>query len=262
MAAAARWQDLSTRLISGAGMAAVGIGVIALGGLAFRVLAALVAAGIVWELARMLSRPAMPAAPVLGALAMGVVLALRVLPSGAVALVALPAMLGAAWLPTRRAAFAGFALAAVMASAGLAGFRDSQGVTWLVWLLLVVISTDIFGYLAGRAIGGPRFWPAVSPGKTWSGLIAGWAAAALIGGLFAIATESGAALAGVSMALAISAQAGDMAESALKRSAGVKDSSGLLPGHGGLFDRFDGVLGAALFALLLQVLGAVPEVTL
>jgi len=262
MAHSGRWQDLATRLVSGAAMALVGVAMIALGGLAFRLLAALVAALIVWELARMLAPAARAAAPGLALLACAIVVALRVMPGEAIALVALPAVLGAVVLPSGRVPFTGFALAAVLAAAGLAAFRDGYGMVWLIWLLVVVIATDICGYFAGRAIGGPRFWPAVSPSKTWSGTVAGWAAAAAIGLVFRTFTNAGVDLPWISVALAMSAQAGDLAESALKRRVGVKDSSALLPGHGGLFDRFDGLLGASLFMLVLQFFVAVPEVRL
>ena len=262
MAGGGRWQDLSSRLVSGAAMALVGVVIIALGGLAFRVLAATVAAVIVWELARMLAPAARGIAAIAAALALAIIVALRLLPGEAIVLVVLPAALGAAGLPAGRLAFAAFALAAVLAAAGLAGFRDDHGMVWLIWLLVVVIATDICGYFAGRAIGGPRFWPAVSPSKTWSGTVAGWLAAAAIGLVFRTFTNAGVDLPWISVALAMSAQAGDLAESALKRRAGVKDSSALLPGHGGLFDRFDGLLGASLFMLVLQFFVAVPEVRL
>ena len=99
--------------------------------------------------------------------------------------------------------------------------------------------------------GGPKFWPAVSPKKTWSGTAAGWVGAALVGLVFSINTGVGFQLVIVSIALAMASQMGDIAESALKRKMGVKDSSSLIPGHGGLMDRFDGMLGAALFLLVL-----------
>ena len=130
----------------------------------------------------------------------------------------------------------------------------------LVWLVLVVIATDVAGYFAGRFIGGPKFWPRVSPKKTWSGTLGGWFAAMLIGLVFLTFTNAGKDLPWISMLLSLASQMGDVAESAIKRRMGVKDSSSLLPGHGGLLDRFDGLLGAALFMLLVAQIVYVPEV--
>ena len=133
------------------------------------------------------------------------------------------------------------------------------GVGWLLWLVLVVIVTDVFGYFAGRFFGGPKFWPAISPKKTWSGTVAGWIGAALVGLMFSINVEGGVLLMVISIAVSMASQMGDIVESALKRKMGVKDSSDLIPGHGGLMDRFDGMLGASLFLLIIgQFIGFPP----
>jgi len=139
----------------------------------------------------------------------------------------------------------------MLAGFGLTQVRDDFGFGWLMWLVLVVVITDVVGYFAGRAIGGPKFWPKVSPKKTWSGTAAGWIGAAAVGFLFSINTGVGLQLVGVSVAMSMASQMGDMAESGMKRRLGVKDSSNLIPGHGGLLDRFDGMLGAALFLLII-----------
>ena len=126
-------------------------------------------------------------------------------------------------------------------------------------LVGIVVISDVAGYFAGRAFGGPKFWPKVSPKKTWSGTIAGWGGAAVVGGVFAMLTQAHVGLIGLSVAVSMASQLGDIAESAIKRRAGVKDSSNLIPGHGGLFDRFDGMLGAALFILIAgQIVGFPP----
>ena len=118
-----------------------------------------------------------------------------------------------------------------------------------------VIATDTGAYFVGRAIGGPRIAPRISPSKTWAGLFGGMAGAALwmvLASGMAGHAPSGpgeAALAGLAGAgLAVTAQAGDFFESWMKRRAGVKDSSKLIPGHGGVFDRMDGVLPVAIIA--------------
>jgi phosphatidate cytidylyltransferase len=140
-----------------------------------------------------------------------------------------------------------------VAGFSLIALRDDFGIIWMAWLLIVVIVTDVAGYFAGRILGGPKFWPAVSPKKTWSGTIAGWFGAALVGAVFAGLYGGGITVVGVSVAVAFASQLGDIAESAIKRHVGVKDSSNLIPGHGGLLDRFDGMLGAALLLIIVEL---------
>ena len=136
--------------------------------------------------------------------------------------------------------------------------REELGVAMFLWLVLVVMITDILGYFAGRLIGGPKFWPRVSPKKTWSGTVAGWVGAAIVGWAFMALTGVGAELVAISVALSIASQMGDVGESALKRHMGVKDSSNLLPGHGGVYDRFDGLLGAAFVLVIVESVTAFP----
>jgi len=118
----------------------------------------------------------------------------------------------------------------------------------VLWLVALVIATDIGAYFAGRLIGGPKLMPRISPKKTWAGRVGGMAAAACIGALATtlVAGDEGRApvmaVALLSALLAVVAQTGDLAESAVKRNFNVKDSGTLIPGHGGLFDRLDGFL--------------------
>jgi phosphatidate cytidylyltransferase len=115
--------------------------------------------------------------------------------------------------------------------------------------------TDTAAYFSGRTIGGPKLWPAVSPKKTWAGLIGGVSGAALVGAVFPTLTGSGFSvwLAILGLVLGLIAQAGDLAESALKRHYGLKDASDLIPGHGGFMDRMDGVVTASVFAALVAL---------
>lgn len=133
----------------------------------------------------------------------------------------------------------------------------------LLWIFAVVWATDIGAYAVGRQVGGPRLAPRWSPGKTWAGLIGGAACAALAGWATArlIGASSALPLVSISAALAIIEQFGDLAESVAKRRFGVKDSSGLIPGHGGLLDRLDGLLAVipAVAALSLFGGGSVLE---
>jgi len=129
--------------------------------------------------------------------------------------------------------------------------RDSADVGRgdVLFVLLVVWATDIAAYLAGRLIGGPRLAPAISPGKTWSGAAGGLIGALLVGW----SAAPGLAMLPLAAVLSVAAQAGDLMESGLKRRFGVKDSGKLIPGHGGLLDRLDGVLTAAPAAALLAL---------
>lgn len=131
---------------------------------------------------------------------------------------------------------------------------DGQGLAHVGWLVLVIIATDCFAYASGRLLGGPKLAPAISPGKTWSGLIGGVAGAGLTAMLAAslMVGWSVTELFVLGALLALVAQAGDLFESWLKRRAGCKDSGTLIPGHGGLLDRLDGYMTATpVFALLL-----------
>jgi phosphatidate cytidylyltransferase len=144
----------------------------------------------------------------------------------------------------------GYALTASIASS-LVRRDPSFGFVALMFLLLVVWGTDIGGYFAGRLIGGPKLWSKVSPKKTWAGAIGGFVVSLGVAAGFAIGgfgrTMS---LLSLGAALSVAAQLGDLFESAVKRRFGVKDSSHLIPGHGGLMDRLDGFVAAVLLAAI------------
>ena len=129
-----------------------------------------------------------------------------------------------------------------------------NGYWWVLLLAAVVWGGDVGAYLIGRLVGGPRLAPTISPGKTWSGAVGGTLVAVLCG--VAIWPERLALVAPSALLLSLVAQAGDLLESAFKRRFGVKDSGRLIPGHGGLLDRLDGVLTSApVAALILLVSG-------
>jgi phosphatidate cytidylyltransferase len=131
------------------------------------------------------------------------------------------------------------------------------GRSTVLWILALVWATDIGAYAAGRTIGGPRLAPRFSPNKTWAGLAGGVVCAAAAGAVTALFLGSSAmgAVVLLSGALAVVAQAGDLVESVAKRRFGVKDSSGLIPGHGGLLDRLDGMLAVIPAVALLSIFG-------
>lgn len=195
---------------------------------------------------------------------------------GFIALVALACYVEFLMLVVRATPNVAFRLAALIAGAvyiGLAAWvLAGLDVYYLLAALGVVIFTDTFAYFFGRSIGGPKIAPRVSPSKTWAGLFGGMIGAALwlafIVGIFHYTTgfttagelieaawsdSAGAAVVGA--ILAVAAQSGDFFESWLKRKAGVKDSSRLIPGHGGVFDRIDGLLPVALIVGLLSGTG-------
>jgi phosphatidate cytidylyltransferase len=121
------------------------------------------------------------------------------------------------------------------------------GLLAVIFVIVVVITSDTAGFLAGRLMGGPKLWPRVSPHKTWSGVVGALVASSIIAALFcfAIPASSGLRLAAAGAMLSLAAQAGDLAESAIKRRFGAKDASALIPGHGGVMDRVDGLVAAA-----------------
>lgn len=248
-----RFSDLMLRTGSGLAIAAVGLWAIWSGGAYFLILVAVAVVVLLAELHRMLDPQASSSLTLavsgLGGLAIlgGSVFG----PPVAYSLAILPILAGVTALTGRRAIWLLGALLIVLAGLGLILIRENYGPVWLLWLVLVVVASDVLGYFAGRAIGGPKFWPRVSPKKTWSGTVAGWIGAVAVGAGFLPLTGAGPELLLISVAVCMAAQAGDILESAVKRKVGVKDASNLLPGHGGALDRFDGLLGATLFVLVL-----------
>ena len=133
--------------------------------------------------------------------------------------------------------------------------RGAHTLEMILWVFIVTWATDIGAYFAGRAIGGPKLAPHISPNKTWAGLIGGVVAAGILGGLWAENTGLWKAFIWYGPLIAVAAQMGDLLESCLKRRAGVKDSGTILPGHGGILDRLDGLVVVASFAALIHVVG-------
>jgi phosphatidate cytidylyltransferase len=151
---------------------------------------------------------------------------------------------------------AGFLYALVPALA-LLWIRDRapQGLELLLWVFIVTWTTDIGAYFAGRAIGGPKLAPSISPNKTIAGLVGGMVSAALAGFAWVEVTRMSGLLFWLAPLFAVAAQLGDLFESGLKRRAGVKDSGTWLPGHGGALDRLDGLVVVATLTALVQLAG-------
>jgi len=161
--------------------------------------------------------------------------------------------------PERRGwAAAGFCYAAAAEIASvLLRLDPAKGFAALMFVLVIVWVTDSGGYFAGRGIGGPKLWPSVSPKKTWAGAVGGFAASLAVAGAFAEFDLGRTVPLLVSAAiLSVASQLGDLFESAVKRRFGIKDSSHLIPGHGGLMDRLDGFVAAVVLAAIFGFLRA------
>ncbi|WP_027285450.1 phosphatidate cytidylyltransferase [Rubritepida flocculans] len=261
--AAGRWGDLRTRALTAFVLGPAALACMWLGGWWWAGLMGLGVAGLAWEWVRLLggSTRSLP-----GALLPPLVLAALLLSALSLALPGLLLLAGGAVLAHAAARRAGGRvppgwLAFGVAYVGVAGVAlialrqdDQAGRENVIFLFLLVWASDISAYLAGRRFGGAKLWPAVSPNKTWAGALGGLAGALGVGGLAALAFSEGldpGRLVLICLALGLAAQGGDLLESWIKRRFGVKDSSGLIPGHGGLFDRLDSVLAAAPLAALL-----------
>ncbi|WP_299961812.1 phosphatidate cytidylyltransferase [uncultured Roseobacter sp.] len=248
---AEKWSDLATRLGSGAALVVLGMAGVWAGGHVFHVMVALICGAMIWELAHMIGA-ARPVPRIMGVLTGTALLAASYLPAGfALPVLLASALVGFGQLERFRTIYMVFTVMVLLAGFGMMSVRDTMGFNWMLWMVLVVVVTDVVGYFAGRLIGGPKFWPRVSPKKTWAGTGFGWIGAAAVGAFFMANTGAGPQLIGISVAVSMASQMGDIAESAIKRRVGVKDSSNLIPGHGGLLDRFDGMLGAAIFLLII-----------
>ena len=252
-----RWADLAPRVLSAAALLALGAALLwAPLGVA-RLLAAVLGGVTFWELARMTGTQGVrPLAA--GALAAVCVLVALIWDwPGAPGLLVLPMLAGLRGTASRhRIAYGLIGLAVPLVAFQLVALRAAMGAGFLVWIVGIVILSDTLGYFAGRILGGPKFWPRISPKKTWSGTVAGWLGAVIWGFAFGAMTgHSGLWLALAGLPICLAGQMGDIAESWLKRRAGVKDSSNLIPGHGGFMDRFDALSGAVLAVTILMLTG-------
>lgn len=257
--------DLKSRVIVGIILIAVAVGCIWLGGWAFTTLVAVAVLLIFaeWAVMHRMSRSwrlfglvLLASATIITQLAGsslgGLSMPLAILAIGSLAMLlgSLTAIgSGARW------GTAGLLYAGLPAIALIWLRAQSNGFAFVLWTLAIVWATDIFAYFTGRRFGGPRLAPAISPKKTWSGLGGGVAGAAVTGGVLAAVFQLPVVLlAPAAAVLAVVAQAGDLYESWLKRRVGIKDSGTLLPGHGGIMDRVDGLVPVAVVVALIVAL--------
>lgn len=252
--------ELQLRIMSAIAMAAVAIGTAWLGGPVFATVWTIVAlvvlkewVGIVWP----------EAPPVVRALAAGAVFlaaAAAYAQNGWIAFVAFDLAVIVVWFSDEKRRkdmavgliYAGALAASVVACRG----HVPAGMIVIFWLFAAVWGTDTLAYFTGRALGGPKLWPAVSPKKTWSGAIGGLVGAILLS--YIVLRVCGVTMSSfhfaLTLAFSVATQAGDLFESAIKRRFGVKDSGSIIPGHGGAMDRLDGFIFAVAAALICGVI--------
>ena len=249
-------RNLRARIIAALVLAPSAIAIAYVGGWLWAALATLAAIGLYVEWLAIVGE-----ARRIGVVASGVAalaLAGIVLPPK-LALVALPlGLLAVAGLSPERRIWTttGFIYAAAAEQASIM-LRSDPAMGWpaLMLVFLVVWVTDIGGYFAGRGLGGPKLWPRISPNKTWAGALGGFAASiAVAAGFAAFGLGKTGPLLLLGSILSIVSQLGDLFESAVKRRFGVKDSSHIIPGHGGLLDRLDGFVAAVVLAAILGFL--------
>jgi phosphatidate cytidylyltransferase len=258
--------DLRPRILSSLVLASVAIAVLWAGGVLFALFWLAAGLAILWEwqalVGEMRHRPRFLA----GAVGIAVAAAFASYIALAIAFVALAtaAVLTALIAQERDRFIAGagvlYAGALVICAIALR-LSDAFGLIAIAWLFALVWGTDIMAYFGGRLIGGPKLWPRVSAGKTWSGTLVGIFCGALCGFAVVLVGSDRTCILPVlliSLLLAAISQGGDLAESALKRRFDVKDSGALIPGHGGVMDRLDGFTAACICAALIGALRQYP----
>lgn len=252
-----RYADLPLRALSAAVLAVIFLAGLGQGGLLFLLLCSVLIVLLIYELLLLTAGTLANWHRVMIAMSSGVAFGLVVNALlfaylfGLVICLALPAVTALA-LPGSRKLFAIFGATIFLATHQLYHIRLFQGFEITLAIVLTVVATDMSGYLFGRLLKGPHLPIAYSPMKTWSGTISGWLAAMAV---WCLATGS-ISLTDLLFAfvIALASQIGDLGQSWLKRQANVKDSSALLPGHGGIYDRFDSLIGTGVFLMFHQIL--------
>jgi phosphatidate cytidylyltransferase len=244
--------DLNKRIISGVALAILALVVLSIGGLLAIIGIAVVTGLMIWEYRRVVGAPVKPQSygflASLAATTLAIVGAHFYNPFASVGAL----LIGAAAVYRLEPEWARKSLPGLfyigLSMSVLAYMRSHFGLGAVLWIILVVIASDVGGYFAGRMVGGPKLWPAVSPNKTWSGILGGWALAFVVGVIFWLGGWTGLDyVVPLSIGVAMASQAGDLFESSFKRYFGIKDVSNLIPGHGGFMDRLDALMGALLF---------------
>jgi phosphatidate cytidylyltransferase len=256
----ANFSDLAPRVASAVVLIAAAIGALYAGGRVFAIFWLLASYAILWEWRAITDCGRRIPFLLVGAAALAAEGAFAEAGTAWIAITAIAVsavVLAALASPGKRIWAAGGAVYAGVLLVSVCMLRESPrfGILAIAWLFAIVWGTDVFAYFGGRLIGGPKLWPRVSAGKTWSGTLVGIFSGAVMGlAVMYFAGPNGAAspaLFMTSLAAAALAQFGDLFESAVKRRFGVKDSSRIIPGHGGVMDRLDGFVFASAFAALI-----------
>ncbi len=260
MSEGAKFADLQTRVTSAIIMLLIGGVAIWMGGYVFSAVIVCAVGAMHWELGRMLTPLSMQAQWFSALTSVICIIWLLITDS----LIEQVVILTVATL-LQRVYFHTVDRLGTLVSAGiiigallLIYVRNDVGIIAALWIFGIVVITDIAGYFVGSIVGGAKFWSTLSPKKTWSGIVGGWLGSVVLSyvlvhlGYVILPLEVALAQA---LGLSFASQMGDIVESGLKRAAGLKDSSDLIPGHGGVMDRFDGLIGASLvYAVFLGVL--------
>jgi phosphatidate cytidylyltransferase len=256
----ARLSELQLRILVGVALIAVASVALVFGGVAFWVLCVVLALLMMAEWADLVGAPAQGKRLAQFALSVPLAIMAPLIGDGP-GFLALGLLAGAAFFVVIVTRHQRLALGILYVGLPVLGLlllrRQSEGVVFTLWALALVWACDIGAYFAGRAIGGPKLAPKISPNKTWAGLGGGVIAASLLAAAMHWQYGLPWRLTLATPVLAVLAQAGDFYESWLKRRAGVKDSGNILPGHGGVLDRLDGLVPVAPVAAFLAV--AVPK---
>jgi phosphatidate cytidylyltransferase len=252
--------ELTLRVVSSAVLAPLAVALSYLGGWTFFLFWAIAACGIFWEWRAILRDPG-PTPKGLGECAVAVAGASAMTGRLGAAAVFLGLGMVVEAVVATTAVFRAWAAAGVLYAGSLLIAcvllrADPQyGFAAIVFLFAIVWTTDILAYFVGRFLGGPRLWPQVSPNKTWSGATGGLAGAivAALAVAYYAHLANPLAAAALALVLSVASQGGDLFESAFKRRFGVKDAGHVIPGHGGIMDRLDGFLAAAVLAAVIGV---------
>ena len=276
------FSDLGPRIASAVVLAIAAAGTLIVGGVAFALFWLAASLAILWEWQQLSGGARGTVRLVVGGVALTLAAAFAAEAGADIGLIiVLSASAALAWLagPGKRIWAAGGMVYAGALLVSVLALRNSfpYGLLAIAWLFAVVWGTDVMAYFGGRLIGGPKFWPRVSPSKTWSGTLTGVLGGALLGlGVAHVVAkwnpptperwllptqENWLPVLLLGIVVAAVAQAGDFFESGVKRHFGVKDSSHLIPGHGGVMDRLDGFITATAAAALIGALRGLSSVS-
>lgn len=251
--------ELFKRVVSALVLATIGIGAVAAGVWPLAVLISLVSVVLAWEWGRLVRNCEFDELffAHVAAVLLAIALAAAGLTQYALITLAVGFVAIALWRSKEYVKLSGLGVPYVgIAAVGMIWLRSHEmGLAAVLFVFACVWAHDSVAMLAGRAAGGPRLWPSVSPKKTWSGALAGLASSMVVGAAatFVIPSTSVLWLATLGLILGIAALIGDLAESSLKRLGRVKDASGLIPGHGGFLDRLDGVIASFAVACMIAL---------